>query len=515
MIKIKQKVFIFSLSFFGLIVFAQFAKAVTVAIGPNASEIKQTYVGSFLVEDNNFQHRYWYIEPTSQERYLIKDGVSVSKLLKKIGEATHNIELDKISSDYNKAYDNRGEILIQVDEKGEAWYINPIDLKKYYLQNGKDGFATIQKLALDISTVKLNAIPITKDPEFDLNSDFDINFGMYNTVKETLKNNFFKPDKVKDLDLFYGSLKGMSDSLGDQYTTFYTPNKNTQFKERLEGQVEGIGAMVDTINGLFTIISPLEGSPAQRVGLLPDDQVLFVDGVDISGYLLEDATELIKGPAGTEVTLNVYRPSENKYFDLTITREKIQVQNVSAKMLNNNIAYIKINMFSLNTKSEFDNIKNNFIKDDTRGIIIDLRNNPGGYTDPSVNIADYFLPEGVPIFFEEFPNISYQYTSRIDKEIDIPTVILVNGGTASAAEIFSSALQENGRAQLVGQLTFGKGTGQSLQNFADGSALKYTIFEWLTAKRNSIEDVGITPDYIVENNPYSDLQLQKALDLLK
>lgn len=510
-----KKTFIFSLVLFGLLSFAWQVKAVTIVIGPNADQIKQTYSGSFLVEDNNFDHHYWYIDPDTQERYLIKDGVSVSRLLKKIGVATHDKELDKISTDHNAGYEKRGEILIQVDKNGEAWYVNPIDLKKYYIQNGKDGFATIQNLALDISAIKLNAIPITDDPDFVLHSDSDINFSMYDAVKETLKNNFFKPDKVNDLNLFYGSLKGMADSLGDPYTTFYTPQKNTDFQDKLEGQVEGIGAMVDTIDGIFTIISPLDGSPAAQAGIKPDDQVLYVDGTDISGYLLEDATALIKGQAGTDVTLTIYRPSENKTFDVTITRAQIKVQNVSGKILENNIAYIKINMFSLNTKSEFDNIKKNLLTDDVKGLIIDLRNNPGGYTDPSINIADYFLPEGVPIFFEDFPNITYQYTSRIDKEINIPTIILINKGTASAAEIFSSALKENNVAQIVGETSFGKGTGQSLQNFSDGSALKYTIFEWKTPKRNSIQTVGIKPDYTVKNTDYSDLQLQKALELLK
>ena len=139
------------------------------------------------------------------------------------------------------------------------------------------------------------------------------------------------------------------------------------------------------------------------------------------------------------------------------------------------------------------NVINNLIDENTKGIIVDVRNNPGGYTSPSVEIADFWLPEGVPILFEEYPNMSYQYTSRMGQELTLPTVILVNNGSASSSEIFTSALRDHNVAQVVGQKTFGKGTGQGIQNFPDGSALKYTVFEWLTPNKNSIEKTGITP----------------------
>jgi carboxyl-terminal processing protease len=273
--------------------------------------------------------------------------------------------------------------------------------------------------------------------------------------------------------------------------------------------------MVETLEDVLMIISPLNGSPAQKAGLQAQDQIWIVDDVDIRGFTLDDAVALIKGEAGTTVILEIYRPSTNETFKVSIIREEINLPNVESKKLDNNIAYIKINIFSINLKNEFDSARAKVVDGSTDGLIIDLRNNPGGYTNSAVQLADYWLPEGALIMQEKFPEQTFQYTSRIDREINIPTIILVNEGSASASEIFTSALDENNVAQVVGQTTFGKGTGQSIQNFPDGSALKFTVFEWLTSDSKSLQDVGLVPDYVVENTLYSDEQLKKAKELLR
>jgi len=498
------------------------AKAVTIVVGWDPEAIKTRYSGSVLVENDGFEKNYWYVDPSTKQRYLIKDGKSVSQLLKTFGQGIYDKDLAKIATstqstnvDYNFSQQRRGQILLQVEEDGQAWYINPLDNLRYHIANGQRGFDTFVNLAIEISPEKLSVIPITESKGFNELKDNEIDFDMYWSLIDTLKDNYYKPEAVNNKDLFYGSLKGLAQSLNDPYTEFFTPKGKNEFNNRLEGSVEGIGAMVDTKKGVLQIISPLEGSPAQKAGLLPEDQVWLVDDTDINGYPTSEATALIKGPAGTEVKLQIYRPQTGEIFEVKIIREKISVPNVSGKMLDNNIAYIKINMFTLNLRNEFAGIKNEVINDNTKGLIIDLRNNPGGYTNSAINLADYWLSADEVIFQEKYPNTVNSYSASLGQEINLPTVVLINNGTASASEIFSSALSENGLAQLVGTTTFGKGTGQTLVNWPEGSALKYTIFEWLTAKGNSIEKNGIKPDYVIENTIASDLQLQKAQDLLR
>lgn len=517
-----KKYFIFALFFLGLVVFAQNVKAATIVIGWNAEDIKARYSGSVLVENDGFDKHYWYVNPEDKERYLLKDGKSVSQLLKTFGTGIHDKDLEKIASnensanaDYNLSHKMRGQILLQVESDGQAWYINPLDDFRYHIANGKNGFDTLKSLAIEISEEKLKVIPISKNKYFSAVKNNEIDFDMYWSVIETLKDSYYKPEAVNDKNLFYGSLKGLAQSLNDPYTEFFTPTAKNDFDNRLEGSVEGIGAMVDTRNGILEIISPLEGSPAQKAKLLPADQVWFVDGVDIRGYYLDDATALIKGEAGTEVLLQIYRPSTAEIFEIKIIREKISVPNVAGKELDGNIAYIKINMFSLNLKNEFSKVKSEVINNYTKGLIIDLRNNPGGYTNSATALADYWLSEDEVIFKEKYPTSLNVYTATGGQEINLPTIILVNNGTASAAEIFSAALSENSLAKIVGTQTFGKGTGQSLANFPEGSALKYTIFEWLTPESKSIEKNGLTPEFVIDNSNQTDLQLQKALELIK
>lgn len=518
-----KKLLAFFIVFFGIIFYAQNSQAATVLIGWNPEEFKTRYGGTILLEENEFDQNYWYIDPETYDRYALEDGVDVSRLLKIFGEGISNKSLDTIAIDdasqnvdYQLSYEKRGHFLIQVEKNGEAWYVNPLDNRRYQIQNGKEGLDTLKNLAIDISSSKIKLFPITKNVNFTDTSKPEFDFENYWQVYKILQENYYQTDRADDKTLFYGSLKGLANSLEDPYTEFFTPQANDEFKDKLSGgSVEGIGAMVETREDILMIISPLNGSPAQKAGLQAQDQVWKVDDVDIRGFTLDDAVSLIKGKAGTTVVLEIYRPSTGEIFTVPIIREKIQLPNIEGKKLDNNIAYIKINIFSIHLKNEFDEIINKVIDDSTRGLIIDLRNNPGGYTSSAIDLADYWLPEGKLIMQEKFPQETYQYTSRIDKQINIPTIVLVNQGSASASEIFTSALMENKIAQTVGQTTFGKGTGQSIKSFPDGSALKFTVFEWLTPEGKSVQDVGLTPDYQIENTLSSDLQLQKAQELLR
>lgn len=517
-----KKLLILSLTVFSLFLYVAEAKAVTVSDGPNANEIRDRYAGSFLVLDNNFSKEYWYVNPQSQEKYLIKDGKIVSRLLKTVGVGIRNVDLNKIATssdsilvDYELSYKMRGQILLQVEEYGQAWYVNPIDNYRYSIANGQEGFATITKLALDINSVKLNAINAVDNNNFIDHDDDDIDFDIYNYVKDYLKTDFYRPARVNDKNLFYGSLNGLAESTKDPYTQFFSPQGRENFENSLEGDVVGMGAIVETVNNRLIIVSPLEDTPAIHAGLQPLDQVWKVDGLDIYGYSTTDSTSLIKGQEGTLVVLEIYRPSTDTFFEVSIRRQKIDLKNVVGKTLDGNLAYFKIGMFSNSLLSDFNTLQNSLIKDNTKGIIIDLRNNPGGYSRSAIDLADKWLDDDSLIVKETYNNKELLYTSRLTKEIDLPTIILTNQGTASAAEIFTSTLQAYNLAQTVGQKTFGKGTGQTFLYFADGSALKYTVFEWFDPLDNSVQGRGITPDYIIANTPQQDLQLQKARNLLK
>lgn len=481
---------------------------------------KDLYAGSVVVEENFDTPSWWYIDEMSGEKYHLKDGVSVTRLLQKFGQGIHDKDLQKLATstestniDYQLVNKYQGKFLIQVDKAGEAWYLNPLDDLLYRVENGTEGLQQLKYLALDISTTKLKSIQSAKDDNFLVPKKSEIDFTLYQNVWQTLKQNYYQT--IDSADLFYGSLKGLTQSLNDPYTEFFDPRGKTEFNNRLEGAVEGIGTMVDLIDGKVVIIAPLPDSPAEKAGLLPYDQILKANDQDLSGMTLDQAITYIKGPSGSKVNLTIYRPDESKTFQVEVVREKIVLPTVTAKKIDNNLAYFKINIFAIDLEEKFNIAKAEIIDKNTKGIIIDLRNNPGGYTDSAINLAEHWLAEGDLIFSEKYPNKKQNFYSNKGGELNLATVILINNGSASASEIFTSALKEHGKAQVVGQTTFGKGTGQMVDYFSDGSAMKYTIFEWLTAGDKSIEKVGVTPTYEILNTKTSDLQLEKAKDLLR
>jgi carboxyl-terminal processing protease len=485
-------------------------------------EITNRYAGNFVIENLNLEERLWYVEPESKERYQIKDGVSITRLLKTFGQGIDDQTLSLIATstnsvnvDYNLSHKFNGQILIQIEQNGEAWYINPLDDYRYKIDNGKTGLEAAKNLALDISAAKLKKIPIADNPKFTVLDDPEVDFDIYWSVWRILQNNYYQTERSDDATLFYGSLAGLAQSLGDPYTEFFSPQNKEAFDNRIEGSVEGIGAMVDLIDGKVVIVSPLANSPAAAAGLEPEDQILKADDKDLRGLTLDQAINFIKGEAGSEVKLLIYRPDKNETFEIKIVRAKVTFPNVIGEKLNNNIAYIKINIFAQGLNQDFQKIKDEIIDSSTRGVILDLRNNPGGYTGEAINIANHWLDEGDLILEEKYPQYSQYFHDHANADITLPTVILTNSGTASASEIVTSALKINKNIQVVGQKTFGKGTGQSVYQFPDGSALKYTVFEWLNAEGESIEKQGIEPDYEIDNTKYIDYQLRKAKELLR
>ncbi len=509
-----MKKILFILAIFSFFIYGHSTYAATKILA------KDLYAGSIVVEENFDTPSWWYIDESSGEKYHLKDGVSVTRLLQKFGQGIHDKDLKKLATstkstniDYSLVNKYKGKFLIQIDQAGEAWYLNPLDDLLYRIENGAEGLQQLKYLALDINTTKLNSIKSAQDDNFLVPKNSGIDFSLYQNIWQTLKQNYYKP--IDSQDLFYGSLKGLTQSLNDPYTEFFDPRGKTELDNRLEGAVEGIGTMVDLIDGKVVVIAPLPASPAEKAGLQAYDQILKADSKELINMTLDQAIAYIKGPSGTKVNLTIYRPDEKKTFEVEVIREKIVLETVIAKKLNNNLAYFKINIFAIDLEEKFNIAKATVIDKNTKGIIIDLRNNPGGYTNSAIDLTEHWLAEGDLIFSEKYPNKTQNFYSSKGGEFKLPTVILVNNGSASATEIFTSALKKHGKAQVVGQTTFGKGTGQNVANFSDGSALKYTIFEWLTADDKFIEKIGITPNYEILNTKNNDLQLEKAKTLLR
>lgn len=308
---------------------------------------------------------------------------------------------------------------------------------------------------------------------------------------------------IDDQALMQGAIRGMMDALGDKQTFYMEPQLYESETSSLQGQYEGIGAYVDTDGEFLTIVSPIEGSPAEKAGLLPGDKVIAIDGEDMTGVAPEQARLKVLGPEGTTVTLTVTREGEPEPLKFVITRAQIVLHSAEGKMLKNNIAYVDINTFGERTTQELRDTLDNVLKQNPQGIIIDVRNNPGGYLNTAVEVASEFIDKGV-VLYEQYGDGSRDTHNVIGNgsATDIPIVVLINEGSASAAEILAGALQDYGRAKLVGVQSYGKGSVQNwvpLSNYQ--GAARVTIARWLTPKERLIDHMGLTPDVNVEMTP--------------
>lgn len=326
---------------------------------------------------------------------------------------------------------------------------------------------------------------------------------------------------VDDETLMRGAISGMLSSLGDDYTGYLDPMQYDQATAPLEGEYDGIGAWVDTSGEFLTIISPMEGSPAEEVGLQSGDFIIAVDGISAVGTDPSLVLRNVLGEAGTPVVLTIQREGIEEPFDVTIIREKITISLVSSRMLDNNIAYLQIQQFGENTEQEVKDALRKLLDEEPIGLILDLRNDPGGYLDTAIGIVSQFIPDGVVMYEVHGNGEKITFTARRGGlATEIPLIVLVNEGSASASEITAGAIQDRERGILVGTTTFGKGTVQiwnPLKN--DAGAVKITIARWLTPNERQISEVGLTPDYVVEmtEEDYAagrDPQLDKAVELM-
>ena len=305
---------------------------------------------------------------------------------------------------------------------------------------------------------------------------------------------------VDDTLLMRGAIRGMMEAVGDDYTYYMDPQIYDSETSSISGEYEGIGAYVDTKGEFLTIVSPIEGSPAEAAGLRPGDMIIAINGEDMTGFTPEDARQRVLGEAGTTVILTIAREGETDTLEFSVVRAKITVPSVTGEMLDNGIAYIDINTFGDNTTVELRAKLDELLAENPRGIILDLRFNPGGYLHTSIEVMSEFIDEGV-VVIEQYGDGSRDTYSALGngKATDLPMVVLINKGSASASEIVAGTLQDYGRAKLVGTQSFGKGSVQIFQPLSnDQGAARVTIAKWLTPKERTIQGVGLEPDVNVE-----------------
>lgn len=321
--------------------------------------------------------------------------------------------------------------------------------------------------------------------------------------------------------LTYGAIKGIVESMGDKYTSFLDPEESEAYFSSANNEFEGVGIVLGTEDSYTIVETVLEGNPADKAGLLSGDYITDVDEASVIGMSPYEVASLIRGEAGTEVKLTVYRSSTDDTLVFDVERARIDLENLDWEMLDENIAHISIYRFTEDSVRAFnqnwDSLVDEVVAAGPDSIVIDLRNNPGGYVDSVRYVAEEFLSNGEVIFAEEYRsgNIANAVDQRSGQFEDIPVVVLVNQGSASASEIFAAAIQDNNRGQVVGLETVGKGVEQKLVQLDDGSLLIVVFRRWLTPDGKNISaDDPIIPDILIENTLDEDLQLNKAIELL-
>jgi carboxyl-terminal processing protease len=325
---------------------------------------------------------------------------------------------------------------------------------------------------------------------------------------------------VDDEKMMQGAIRGMMDSLGDPHSAYMDPVEYSDASAPLEGY-SGIGAWVNTEGDFLTITEPMKGSPAETAGLKSGDQIIAIDGEDMTDTLPELARQKVLGPAGTQVVLTILRQGVEQPFDISVTRAQITIPSITYRMLDNNLAYVRLDAFSNTTADELHAAIQELLNNNPSGFILDLRYNSGGYLDAAIQVGSEFLPDGV-IAYEEYGDGTREtFTASGDGiATQIPMVVLVNEWSASASELVAGALQDRGRAQLVGVTTYGKGTVQNWIALTDNEgAIRVTIARWLTPNERNVTGTGLTPNIEVtisdeDAEAGTDTQLNQAIDVL-
>lgn len=328
-------------------------------------------------------------------------------------------------------------------------------------------------------------------------------------LKDYIKKNYV--DGAQDDVLLTGAMKGLFEALNDPYSVYMTPTEFKALNEATSGTFGGIGVIVTKSDeGYITVVAPVEDTPGERAGLKTNDKIVKVDNKDIIGMELDKAVDLIKGQPGTKVTLTVLRGNVHVPLTFVITRELINQKAVKSKMLDNNIGYLRLSSFDEDAGKDFKNALSSLKTQKMKGLILDLRQNPGGYVRECLAIADELLGEGMVVYTEDINKKREVYNSKAGG-LDVPLIVLVDGGSASASEILSGAIKDRKAGLLIGEKTFGKGLVQSVEPLSDGSGFKLTTQKYYTPSGISINKIGIEPD--IEVKPLEVKEGQRAEDI--
>jgi len=391
--------------------------------------------------------------------------------------------------------------------------------KKKWIISGISILLVTNMLSIYIGSTKLVSLPngqiVTRKEVGEFQKIFQI--------KDQL-HKYYALGEVKDEVLADGAVKGMTASLEDPYTTFMNKKDYDSFSSTMQGTYSGVGIVVEAKEDKILVVSTFDGSPAKNAGILPNDQIVKVEGTAVSGKNLDAAVTLIKGKDGTDVTVSFYRDGKGE-FDVKLKRQKITTPNIKAQVLDNNIGYIQMNMFDANTGKEFGSKLAELKAKNIKGLVLDLRQNGGGYLDQCVEVTSNFVKKGDTVVY----TIDKNNKREVEKSIGgiaygMKLVVLVDGNTASASEVFSGAIRDYKAGTIVGTKTFGKGIVQTtLPDRIDGSALKVTTSKYYSPLGININKLGITPDTIIEDvdavknkgDIIKDKQLQKAVEIMK
>jgi carboxyl-terminal processing protease len=325
-------------------------------------------------------------------------------------------------------------------------------------------------------------------------------FGVFWEAWSLARDRYVEPDDAQPDEMIAGAVNGMLDTLGDEgHTRFLSAEEATSWDESLRGSFEGIGAYIDVRDGQTVIVAPIEGSPAERAGLRAGDVIVAVNGESTNGWTVDDLRTAVRGPKGTDVTLRVLHPDASEPVEIVVTRDEVVVPSVSWRMLPDDVALVRLASFDSDAGGELKAALQAAQDEGARAVILDLRNNPGGLLDQAIEVASQFLPEGTPVLLEENRAGEREATATRGggAALELPLVVLINENSASSAEIVSGALQDAGRATLIGETTFGTGTVLTPFRLSDGSRLLLGTQQWLTPEGRLIRGQGIEPDELV------------------
>lgn len=370
------------------------------------------------------------------------------------------------------------------------------------------------------ATYKPTVSIINKEPPKNINIDFKLFWDTWDLVSRQ----YFDKKAIDPNKLFYGSIAGMVSAIGDPYTVFLPPEQQKTTKEELNGSFDGVGIQLGfDKDKRLVVIAPLKGTPAEKVGIKPQDMIVKIGDKDTNGMSLPEAVKLIRGPKGTQISLTIFQDGDSDTKTYTLTRETIVVKSVESvfkdTISGKKVAVIKLSRFGERTKDEWTEAVNEIVSNKPSAVVLDVRNNPGGFLEGAVFVLSEFLDSGDVVLQEnnEGERVPFK-VNRIGKLTKLPVVVLINKGSASASEIVAGALQDRKRARLVGEKSFGKGTIQEAQELPHQTGIHITVSKWLTPNGRWVNETeGFEPDIKVESGKEDltkDLQLEKALELL-